>query len=343
MADGDRFPLVLLAVLPLVACDRAASPDTAPSFDDLFPTVARVTLEEAPDDPIVEITSLTPRPAGGFIVVDGPAGRVRLYDDTGRIERSLGGPGEGPGELQSPAAAAEGPSGELHVVQRADSRHTIFWPGDSVSMTRVPGLYGFWLHWLADGYVVGLGRQDERYAVLSAEGDVRARFGRRDPRVQEMPFWVFFVQERAAVDGDRVFVSSSFSPDVRVFSTSGDSLYTFGTPPRGWIEPTSPEIGTIASDADRARLEEWARSFTVVTGLAAADGVVLVQYGNHDPRPGEPYRVVREHADVYSADGIKLAEELELTWRILAGGARIYLLESSPPEGWTISVRELSG
>lgn len=343
MADRDRFLFAFLAVVPLLACDRGRSPDPAPSFDDLFPEVAQVTLEEAEDDPIVEITSLAPRPGGGFIVVDGPADRVRLYDATGRLERSLGGRGEGPGELQSPTAAAEGASGELHVVQRVGSRHTVFWPADSVSVRRVPGLYGFWLHRLSDGFVMGVGRQDERFAVLSSEGAVRARFGRRDPRVQETPFWVFFVQARATVLGDRIFVSSSFSPKVRVFSTEGDSLYTFGTPPRGWIEPTNPEIGTIASDADRARLEAWARGFTVVTGLAGADGVVLVQYGRHDPRPGEPYHVVRESVDVYSRDGVKLAEGLELPQRILAGGLRIRLLESSPPEGWTISVREWSG
>lgn len=343
MPDRNRLLLAFMAVVSLGACDRGRSPATALSFDDLFPAVARVTLEEAPDDPIVEITSLTPRDDGGLIVVDGPAGRVRLYDAVGRLERSLGRPGEGPGELRSPTAAVEGPSGGVHVVQRAGSRHTVFWSADSVSMTRLPGLYGFWLQRLSDGFVVGVGTEEERFTALSAEGDVRARFGRRDPRVRETPFWVFFVQERAAVLGDRVFVSSSFSPQVRVFSTSGDSLYTFGTPPREWIEPTSPEIGTIASDADRARLEVWARSFTVVTGLAATDGVVLMQYGRHDPRPGAPYHVARERADVYSADGEKLVEGLELSARILAGGARIYLLESSPPDGWTIAVREWSG
>src|SRR5690606_1763313 len=112
-----------------------------------------------------------------------------------------------------------------------------------------------------------------------------ARFGRRDPRIAETPFWVFFVRGHAAVADGRVFVNSSVDPTIRVYSTSGGSFFAFGTAPSTWVEPTRPDIAAISSPADRARIEVWTRTFTVVSGLAGVDGVFVVQCGRHDPRP----------------------------------------------------------
>lgn len=327
---------VCAALVAACGSDRA---ETAPTFDALFPEERRVSLEEDADGPLTEVTSFTPRADGGFVVVDGPASRVYQYDAAGRLERVWGRPGEGPGELRAPSAAAYGPSGELHVVERGSPRRTVFWAEDSVSVHRLPAGYGYWLHAAAEGLLVGLGTQDERFGLLSYDGHLIARFERRDPRIAEAPFWVFFVRERAAVAGDRVFVNSSFDPTIRVYSTSGDSLFSFGTAPPTWVEPTRPDIAAISSPADRARVEAWARTFTVVTGLAAVDGVLVVQYGRHDPGPNASDRVVRRTADVYALDGEKLVEGMPFDRRILGGGSRLYVLESEPPDPWTVSVR----
>lgn len=313
--------------------------DTVPTFDALFPEERRVSLEEDADDPLTEITGFTPRADGGFVVVDGPAARVRQYNAAGRLERVWGRPGEGPGELRMPSAAAYGPSGELHVVERGSPRRTVFWAEDSVSVHRLPANYGYWQ--------LAIVREEAEPLVLRAETDEEAltcgveiaRFERRDPRIAETPFWVFFVRERAAVGGDRVFVNSSFDPTIRVYSTSGDFLFAFGTAPPTWVEPTRPDIAAISSPADRARIEAWARTFTVITDLAAVDGVLVVQYGRHDPGPNASDRVVRRTADVYTVDGDKRVEGLPLDRRILAGGRRLYVLESEPPGPWTVSVR----
>ena len=237
---------VCAALVAACGSDRA---ETTPTFDALFPEERRVSLEEDADDPLTQITSLTPRADGGFVVVDGPAGRVRAYDASGRLERVWGRPGDGPGELRAPSAAAYGPAGELHVVERGSPRRTVFWAEDSVSVDRLPANYGYWLHASGEGLLVGLGTQDERFGLLSYDGRMIARFARRDPRIAETPFWVFFVREHAAVARDRVFVNSSFDPTIRVYSTSGDSLYAFGKAPRTWVEPTHPDIAAISSPA----------------------------------------------------------------------------------------------
>lgn len=325
------------------ACETGPPAALDPTFDNLFPEFARLSLEELPDDPLAEITSLRPLSNGGFVVVDGQSDRVREYGSTGRLRRTLGSSGDGPGELRQPTDAVEGPEGELHVIERGSPRHTVFWSADSVTTTELPGLYGFWLQETDIGLVAGVGTPRERFASLSYDGDLIARFALRKPEIQETPFWVFFVRERATALGDRIYINESFSPTIRVFSPSGDSLHAFGTTPQNWIDPTHPGIATISNPADRERIEAWARSFSVVTDIAATDSVLIVQYGRHNPSPTDSYHLVRKNADVYSMNGRKIVEGLELSKRILSGGEGIYVLEAEPPNPWTISVRRWSG
>ncbi len=328
----------LLATSTLASCDVVRR-DESPGFDDLFPEVARIVLQPDPDEPMANISSLIGRPDGGVVVVDGRTHRVREFDASGRLEHVLGGPGRGPGGLRDPSAAMLGPNGELHVVERGSSRRTVFWPGDSVSISTLPGLYGFAIQRIPDGYLVGLGTEDERLAILSSGDELVARFARRDPRIALTPYWIYYAQERVAVFGDLVFVNSSFSPVVRVFSTLGDSLYSIRGRPTGWMEATHPGVSSVATAGDRVRMDSWARSFTVVAGLVATSGVVVVQYGRHDPKPDDPYGVKPITASVFSIEGQNLASGIELGRRILAGGERVYVLESEPPDAWTISVR----
>jgi hypothetical protein len=334
--------VALLGTVSIGGCDVVGS-TTRTEFDELFPEVVRVSLEDDVEEPLAEITSLTPRSDGGFIVVDGISARVLEYDSAGRLERVRGKPGRGPGELRSPSAAVEGPSGELHVVEHGSPRHTVFWSADSVSIGTLPGHYGYSLHRVAEGLIVGIGTEEERFAFIPFSGGVHVRFARRDPRIAEIPFWIFFARERASVADARVFVSSSFSPIVQVFSTSGNPIDSIGVVPSHWTQPTRPPVDALTTPDDRARLEAWARSFTVVTGLAATDNVLVVQYGQHDPLPNAPTHVVRERVDVYSMGGEKLVEGVELRSRLLSGGSHLYLLESEPPGPWTVSVRRWSG
>ncbi len=63
-------------------------------------------LQLLPDPAIPEtlfgqVADLRLLPGGGLAVLDGQASRVIVFDDRGRLVRTLGGPGEGPGELSS--------------------------------------------------------------------------------------------------------------------------------------------------------------------------------------------------------------------------------------------------
>lgn len=77
--------------------------------------------------------------------------------------------------------------------------------------------------------------------------------------------------------------------------------------------------------------------------MPPSDGVLVVQYGRHAPRPNASDHVLLHTADVYAVDGEKLYEGTPLGRRILAGGSRLYVIESAPPDPWTLFVRRYAG
>lgn len=53
---------------------------------------------------------------GNVVVTDAKAQRVAVFDDEGNFIRSIGSPGEGPGEFQNPTGVAVGPDGSIYVA-----------------------------------------------------------------------------------------------------------------------------------------------------------------------------------------------------------------------------------
>lgn len=318
----------------LFGCSDSGAPTR---LSDVFTEVGRVKLEESDLDPIVRIDHIGRLPDGGFILADRHAGRVRLFDIEGRETRVLGQPGEGPGELNEPLAATLLSDGTVAVVQRGDPRLTVFGE-DGVSVTRVPGAYGYWISAAAGHVVAGVATPEERFALLDLDGETQLRFGRRDPAVAQTPFWIFFAREHAALLGDEIAINTSFFPSIRIHGLDGDSLRSFGSPPPGWIEPTTPPVDGIQGVGDRRLIEEWARSFTVVSALAAAGADhIVVQYGRHEPNEVDPYEVSPRSIDVYEVSGRKIAEDLESRHRVVGGGEELLVLTGEPPRPWTIT------
>lgn len=330
----NRSATVAVGLSLLLGC---ADPGAPTELSDVFIEVGRVELEESEFDPIVRIDHIGRLPGGGFILADRHAGRVRLFDAEGRETRVLGQPGEGPGELDEPSAATLLPDGSVVVVQRGDPRLTVF-EGDSASVIRVPGAYGYWVASVGDRLIAGVATPQERFAVLDLDGEAHRPFGSRDPAVAATPFWVFFARENAAVLGDEIAINTSFFPTIRIHGVDGDSLRTFGSAPPGWIDPMTPPVEGIQAPGDRQRIEEWARSFTVVKALAAvgADHLV-VQYGRHEPNEVDSYEVAPRSIDVYEASGRKVAEDLELSHPVVGGGEELLVLTGEPPRPWTIA------
>ncbi len=330
-----------LTALALAGCSEGAEPR---GFEDLFVPVATIQLEESPSDPIVAIHSLGRRPGGGFILADRHADRVRLFDEEGRVERVLGGSGEGPGELNGPMGAVELSDGRVAVVQRSDPRLTVFRADSGVQLGRLPGAYGYWAAEAGGRVVAGVATGTDRLAVLSLDGEGHRTFGGRDPRIRDTPFWAFFAREHAAVLGERIAVVTSFFPVVRMHGLEGDSLGKFGEPPPSWVEPTDPPVDQISDPGDRRQIEEWAGSFTVVSAMKAVGRErLVVQYARHVPEETDPYAVRPRTVDVYDVSGAKIAEDLVLTHPIVGGGDELMVLTAEPPEPWTVTLYRWRG
>lgn len=328
----------------LAACGPPSGDAQDTSFDDLFVEVSRVEFEESANDPIVSIEYVGERPNGGYIVPDRHAGKVRLFDQAGREDLVLGTAGDGPGELNEPAGAVELSDGRVAVVQRANPRLTIFIPNADPILEAVPGQYGFWATAAEGGFVAGVATQDTRFARFDEDGSAASTFGVRDPVIADTPFWIFFARDHAAVLGETIAVSTSLFPTVRLFSADGDSIGSFGHPPPAWEPVSEPPVSDLSAPGSRERLEEWARSFTIVGNLATvSDSLLVVEYGRYDPREADPYFSVPTTVDVYNASGDKLAEGISLPGPVVGGGAQLLVLVSEPPNSWTVSALEWRG
>lgn len=335
----------VLCLLAVPGCGGdSGEPTSEASFQDAFAEVARVELEESASDPIVSVEHVGQRPGGGYVVPDRDAGKVRLFDRVGREAAVLGTPGDGPGELDEPTGAVELPDGRVAVVQRANPRLTIFRPDRAPLIESVPGQYGFWAAPVGEGFVAGVATRDARFARFDGEGNALATFGSHDPAVSDTPFWIFFATDHAAVLGDTVAVNTSLFPTIRLHGPEGESIGVIEDPPPRWEPATEPPVSDLSEPGNRERLEEWARSFTIVRNLAAVgDSLLVVEYGRHDPRDADAYFSVPTTVDVYRADGEKLAAGLTLPGRVVGGGDQLLVLTAEPPDPWTITALEWTG
>ena len=250
---------------------------------------------------------------------------------------------DGPGEILQPSAIVEDPLGALVVVQRGSPRVTVYTPDGEPTSWQLPGNYGFWASALSSRLALGSATRTTRLALLEFDGTPVRSFGSRSPAISETPFWIFFAQEHITAYRDEIYLNTSFEPRIRVFDPEGDSVRSLDVTPTAWEPPSHPGIERLQSDADRARIGEWSRSFSIVTAIEAVDpGVVLVQYGRHDPTERDPTRATADRTNLYTTEGRWLARDLGMDRPILAGGVRLYLLASSPPGEWIITVHEAS-
>jgi hypothetical protein len=95
-------------------------------LDRLEPVVQIGSLDGAPEQVFGEIVDAALDARGRMIVLDARYNDLRLYDRAGRFIASAGGPGDGPGEFQSPAALALHGDTTVWVLDRRAARVSRF-------------------------------------------------------------------------------------------------------------------------------------------------------------------------------------------------------------------------
>lgn len=99
--------LLLAGALLLSGCSEAGAPGGGATDVEelaLIPIVEelRIGSVEDPSEGFSRISDVLAAPDGTVLVLEGAAGEVRNYDSDGRLIRTFGGRGEGPGEFERP-------------------------------------------------------------------------------------------------------------------------------------------------------------------------------------------------------------------------------------------------
>ena len=148
-------------------------------------------------DPFNYPTNIALTPDGSIYVTDGYGNaRVHKYSAEGELQRSWGGPGEGPGEFNLPHGIALDSAGRVYVADRENSRVQIFsGEGDFITeWTHVSRPMQVFVDADDNVFVAEVGRKaglfpwqeagpnpsGGRVSVLTTDGEIVARWGNGD-------------------------------------------------------------------------------------------------------------------------------------------------------------------
>jgi sugar lactone lactonase YvrE len=140
------------------------------------------------------------------VVVDGHRHRVQVVDPRGRVVRTFGSLGDGPGRLNGPGSVAVAPDGHLHVADTGNFRVQVFTPAGR--HVRTYGGWGTQPGQVQGARCVRVGADGTSYVVDAVGGcvhlfDASGRFlSRFLPRDGSRPVWL-------AVAGHGVVVSTA--------------------------------------------------------------------------------------------------------------------------------------
>ncbi len=176
-----------------------------------------------PDDQLFGVGRVLRVAEGGFLVVEGELGRIRVYDAQGRFVRDLGGLGDGPGEFRNIVDATL--AGDALLVLDRDGSVTRLALDGRVLATRRPSLAG----------LTGERYNPVPYAVLpGGEVLVRAQervFGRPDGAYVQEVGWLGLAPQGGAD-------TLGFFPSHPVRSDEG-----LPRPFRPWVEAAARSGG----------------------------------------------------------------------------------------------------
>jgi hypothetical protein len=272
----------------LSGCSGLAG-DASDTFD--ADAVPRLTLEEEirigsledPDVGFSRIAGVQVAPDGTVFVLEAQDRQVRVYDQTGRLERRIGGQGPGPGELQSPSSLQL--LGDTVVVSEMAGNARITLYGRDGALIRTIPARGLTVSFEdAPGFQVQL----RPYRLRSD--------GRIDPNIVSMVF------------GDRVTQQGPDSVRIPrvIFDPTGATADTVGyfwqatpsavraggiTIPSGPALPSSDLRGTLESDTVVVRrpvAEDAAEGLITVIRIAESGDTVHQRRLRYTPHVVEP-------------------------------------------------------
>lgn len=293
--------------------------------------------------------------AGDVYVLDYGDRRVQVYDETGTFVRSIGGPGQGPGEIDRPTRMTI--AGDRLVVVDSSTARLSYWSldgeylGASELLERSLNPTG-----LADGSMVAAHsifhrepefRIDRAFVPVSEEGEI----GEPLVVLPMPPEMTISIPSQsplmAATSSGHVYVTPASEYQVLSYSPDGDLRWALRTDRP--TPPVDPELiertDARLREADRfydPATAEWPEREPAIGGLAVdgSDNLWVFSFVHvpRDPMTAEPWGEVPEEVpvDVYSPDGEQVLAGMLQGYRRgwnAARGEHVYMIGADPDSG----------
>ncbi len=301
------------------------------SFYDAFELRDSILLEQPDTALIVRLSGIDRNDEGRIIIGDVSEGNVKLFGADGRLIRTIGRKGKGPGEFSAPRYPRFGPQGHIYVADAQDPRIQVFdSTGTLLRATRISDagvILGF-EPLGADRYLLAVerGRDDHVLLEVDTAGNVQRQYlaiaDVLPTGEKEFSLWRNIRAFSLAVSGDTAYVSTTLS----------DSLWTVhlpsGTESRarlsfvGYEPPTRPDRMPDGIPG----LLEWNHSFHTSSTLSADGGRLYLPFVRGVLNYGDPMLLLTRGPDgwLVSSDAPPLIGA--------GGGAAIGLLSPGQEE-----------
>lgn len=191
--------------------------------DSVFWRVKAVALQEPADNPIGEITDLEVLPDGRFLVLDGMSAALRLHDENGFLEQTVGRKGSGPGEFRLPVDLAVNTAGQVFVADIGLNRITRFTPNLEFDTTfAVPG-QGVGSVKAAGDRILAITyrRFEDVILILDFDGRILGSFHPFEPETFSIPYWEAISRPFLGAGKDRYYVATAPLYPIRRYALAG--------------------------------------------------------------------------------------------------------------------------
>lgn len=350
MRRVDEVRLLSLASLVLVGCESPGVSNAAGEWrlsDD--PLIAIGLAESDPEYQFHQIAGVVRFADARIAVADAGSQQIRIFDGEGRHVRTLGGPGDGPGEFRTLASMDHHHGDSLLVFDSGRSRVSVFHPDEGFTRSWTleslgRGLFPSHAFSLSDGSVLvahlrgnmpgdpaGVIRNTAplvRYSsagvpmndVAELPGDEWYRW--EDGQRSGLMYLPFGKRGHVAIQGSTVYVGDGQAVEFRAFDADGDFLGTVERP----VDPTpvtpedirrfeSARLLDVTEPTARQAAERRHSEIPYPETMPAYGSLVADRSGNlwveeYQPDPETPARWT-----VMDQDGAVLAVQVEMPLR----------------------------
>jgi len=334
-------------VAAVVGCssDQPASEATPVRFEETLQIGSD--NPDAPDHQLYsQVAAATVDSSGTIYAVDARTGGVRVYDEDGTFQRTIGERGQGPGAFQSASAMHVDAQGRLLVADPGQGRVTAFSRnGELLDTYSLPGVRRVTdMVPLSGGRyaLAGAGQGHLLHIVDSTFSTAQTRLVPRksvqatDHKLSRVIKPYFAGSVAALDDGRMVFVPGFYSGTLRVFTETDTAWTQTGT----YESPNGRDTPVTITEADNA--ERVDLPIRMQNGTFAAQ-MHAVSWGLHTPTGKGLVHVFAQESDAgleltverFAMDGthrgatvIDTASALNLTPRAMDAAGNLYLSDT---------------